>query len=129
MHHFACLLGYGAEAICPRLALETLAAMAAADKIGGDRPSPAEAQRRFKQAIEDGVLKVMSKMGISDVASYCGAQIFEAVGLAPEVVERAFVGTPCPIGGIGFAELEREIARARFAAATAASRSSRTPAT
>ena len=72
------------------------AAMAAADKIGGDRPSPAEAQLRFKQAIEDGVLKVMSKMGISDVASYCGAQIFDALGLAREVVDRAFVGTPSP---------------------------------
>ena len=126
VHHFACLLGYGAEAVCPRLALETLAAMAAADKIGGDRPSPAEAQLRFKQAIEDGVLKVMSKMGISDVASYCGAQIFDAVGLAREVVDRAFVGTPCPIGGIGFAELEREI-RERFEAATAAKPAAREP--
>ena len=112
VHHFACLLGYGAEAVCPRLALETLAAMAAADKVGGDRPSPAQAQMRFKHAVEDGVLKVMSKMGISDVASYCGAQIFDAVGLAHEVVDRAFVGTPCPVGGIGFAELEHEI-RAR----------------
>ena len=99
MHHFACLLGYGAEAICPALALETLAQLAAADKIGGDRPSPAEAQQRFRHAIEDGVLKVMSKMGISDVASYCGAQIFEMIGLAPEIVGAAFVGTPCPIGG------------------------------
>ena len=109
VHHFACLLGYGAEAICPRLALETLAALAAADKIGGDRPSPAEAQERFRAAIEDGVLKVMSKMGIADVASYCGAQIFEALGLAQEVVDRCFVGTASPVGGVGFAELEREL--------------------
>ncbi len=109
VHHFACLLGYGAEAICPRLALETLAQMAAKDKIGGDRPSSDEAQARFKGAVEDGVLKIMSKMGISDIASYCGAQIFEVVGLAPEIVDRAFVGTPCPIDGIGFAELEREL--------------------
>jgi glutamate synthase (ferredoxin) len=115
VHHFACLLGYGAEAVCPRLALETLAAMAAADKVGGDRPSPAEAQLRFKHAIEDGVLKVMSKMGISDVASYSGSQIFDAIGLAREVVDRAFAGTPCPVDGIGFAELEREI-RARYEA-------------
>jgi glutamate synthase (ferredoxin) len=119
VHHFACLLGYGAEAICPRLVLETLAQMAANDKIGGDRPSPAEAQLRFRHAIEDGVLKVMSKMGISDVASYCGAQIFDAIGLAQEVVDTAFVGTPCPIGGVGFAELEREIL-ARFEASQAA---------
>ncbi len=116
VHHFACLLGYGAEVICPRLALETLASMAAADKIGGDHPSPPEAQVRFKTAIEDGVLKVMSKMGISDVASYCGAQLFEAIGLAQEVVDVAFRGTPCPIGGVGFAELEEDV-RARLDAA------------
>jgi glutamate synthase domain-containing protein 2/glutamate synthase domain-containing protein 1/glutamate synthase domain-containing protein 3 len=109
VHHFACLLGYGAEAICPRLAFETLASMAAEDKVGGDHPSPEEAQLRFKRTIEDGVLKVMSKMGISDIASYTGAQIFDAIGLAQEVVDLAFVGTPCPIGGIGFAELEHEL--------------------
>ena len=62
-HHVACLLGYGAEAICPRLALETVAALAAADKVGGDRPSPAEAQVRLRTAIEDAVLKIMSKLG------------------------------------------------------------------
>ena len=107
-HHFACLLGYGADAICPRLALETLAALAAADKIGGDHPLPAQAQTRFREAIEDGVLKVMSKMGISELASYRGAQIFETVGLARDVVDRCFTGTPAPIGGVGFAELERE---------------------
>jgi glutamate synthase (ferredoxin) len=118
-HHFAALLGYGADAICPRLALETVAAMAAADKVGGDHPSPAEAQARFRKAIEDGVLKVMSKMGISDLSSYRGAQIFEAVGLAHEVVDRYFPGTPTAIGGIGLAELEREALgrlRAGFAA-------------
>jgi hypothetical protein len=73
-HDFACLLGYGADAVCPRLALETVAALAAADKLGGDQPSPAEAQLRYREAIEDGVLKIMSKMGIADVASYGGAQ-------------------------------------------------------
>jgi glutamate synthase (ferredoxin) len=107
-HHFATLLGYGADAICPRLALETVAALAAADKLGGDHPPPAEAQRRFRHAIEDGVLKVMSKMGISDVASYRGAQIFEALGLAREVVDRCLTGTPTALGGVDFAELERE---------------------
>ncbi len=109
VHHVACLLGYGAEAICPRLALQSVAAMAAQDKLGGDHPSPDEAQLRFRGAIEDGVLKVMSKMGISDVASYCGAQIFDAVGLADEVVERCFVGTSSSIGGLGFAELEQDV--------------------
>jgi len=112
-HDFACLLGYGADVICPRLALETVAALAAADKLGGDHPSPAEAQLRFRESIEDGVLKIMSKMGIADVASYRGAQLFEAIGLAPDVVEaclpnsildrrrrvrRAGTGDPCTLG-------------------------------
>ncbi len=108
-HDFACLLGYGADVICSRLALDTVAALAAADKLGGDHPSPAEAQLRFRESIEDGVLKVMSKMGIADVASYRGAQLFEAVGLAQDVVELCLPGTPSSIGGVGFAELEREI--------------------
>jgi glutamate synthase (ferredoxin) len=107
-HDFACLLGYGVDAVCPRLALETVAALAAADKLGGDQPSPAEAQLRYREAIEDGVLKIMSKMGIADVASYRGAQIFEAVGLARDVVDLCLTGTPSAIGGLGFAELERE---------------------
>ncbi len=113
-HHVACLLGYGAEAVCPRLALETVAALASADKVGVDRPSPTEAQARFRAAIEDAVLKIMSKMGIADVAAYCGAQVFDVLGLAQEVVDLCFAGTPSPVGGIGFAELERE-ALARFA--------------
>jgi glutamate synthase (ferredoxin) len=118
VHHFACLLGYGAEAICPRLALQTVATAAEADRLGGDRPSVAEAQVRFKQAIEDGVLKVMSKMGISDVASYCGAQIFDAIGLDRDLVESSFPGTHWFVSGVGLAELEAEIlARAAEAAA------------
>src|SRR6185295_2503945 len=67
-HMVAALLGYGADAICPRLALESVAQLAAADKVGGDRPSPEEGQQRLLAALEDGVLKVMSKMGISDVS-------------------------------------------------------------
>ncbi len=116
VHHFACLLGFGAEAICPRLALQTVAALAEADRLGGDRPSPAEAQLRFERAVEDGVLKVMSKMGISDVAGYCGAQIFDALGLDRAFVEECFPGTPCASGGLGLAELEQEsVARAASA--------------
>ena len=116
-HHFACLLGYGAEAIAPRLALQTVASLAANDRLGSDRPSPAEAQARYRKSIEDGVLKVMSKMGISDVASYCGAQIFDALGLDHELVETAFPGTASTTGGIGLAELEAEaLARAESAA-------------
>src|SRR5207245_10548075 len=111
-HDFACLLGYGADAVCPRLALETVAALAAAGQVGGDQPSPAEAQLRYREAIEDGVLKFMSKSGIADVASYRGAQVFEAIGLARDVVDACLTGTPRAVGGIGFAELEGE-ARAR----------------
>jgi glutamate synthase domain-containing protein 2/glutamate synthase domain-containing protein 1/glutamate synthase domain-containing protein 3 len=108
-HDFACLLGYGADAICPRLALETVAALAADDKLGGDHPSPAEAELRFRESIEDGVLKIMSKMGIAEVASYRGAQLFDAIGLARDVVDLCLPGTPTEIGGVGFAELEREL--------------------
>ena len=93
-HHFACLLGYGAEAICPRLALETVAALAAADRIGGDRPSPAEAQERFRASIEDGVLKIMSKMGIADVAATAARRSSTRSVSTHEVVDLCFAGTP-----------------------------------
>jgi len=108
-HDLACLLAYGADVVCPRLAIETVATLAAADKLGGDRPTTAEAQLRFRESIEDGVLKIMSKMGIAEVASYRGAQLFEAVGLARDVIDTCLTGTPSSIGGIGFAELEREL--------------------
>jgi glutamate synthase domain-containing protein 2/glutamate synthase domain-containing protein 1/glutamate synthase domain-containing protein 3 len=117
VHHFACLLGFGAEGICPRLALQTVAAAADADRLGGDRPSVAEAQVRLRTAIEDGVLKVMSKMGISDVASYCGAQIFDAIGLDGGLVESAFPGTHWFVSGVGLTELEAEILERAAAAA------------
>jgi glutamate synthase (ferredoxin) len=112
-HDFACLIAYGADAVCPRLALETIAALAAEDKLGGDHPSPAEAQLRFQEAVEDGVLKIMSKMGVADIASYRGAQLFEAVGLAQDVVDACLTGTASSIGGVGFAELEREVLQLR----------------
>ena len=115
-HDFACLLGYGADAVCPRLALETIAALAEQDKLGGDHPTPAEAQLRFRESVEDGVLKIMSKMGIADVASYRGARLFEAVGLASDVIDTCLAGTPSAIGGVGFAELERELIERRTAA-------------
>ena len=107
-HDFACLVAYGADAVCPRLALETVAALASDDKLGGDHPSPTEAQLRFRESVEDGVLKILSKMGIADIASYRGAQLFEALGLARDVVDLCLTGTPSEIGGVGFAELERE---------------------
>jgi glutamate synthase (ferredoxin) len=107
VHGFATLLGYGADAICPRLALATVAAEA--DRSDdGDLTSPA-AQSNFQAAIEAGVLKIMSKMGISTVDSYRGAQIFEVVGLAPDVVDVCFTGTPNVVGGMGWAALGDDV--------------------
>ncbi len=103
VHAFAALLGYGADAICPRLALATVASEA--DRVDdGDLTSP-EAQGRYQAAVEAGVLKILSKMGICTVDSYRGAQIFEVVGLAPEVVDVCFTGTPNVVGGIGWQAL------------------------
>jgi glutamate synthase (ferredoxin) len=117
-HMVATLLGYGADVVCPRLALETVAHLAAIDKVGGDRPTPDEAQARLLRALEDGVLKVMSKLGISDVASYRGARLFEAVGLDRRLCRRFFGGTHSAIGGIGLDRLERD-ALDRLAASVA----------
>ncbi len=103
VHYIACLLGYGADAICPGLALETVAHEA--DESDDAELVGPEAQQRLQSAMEDGVLKVMSKMGISTVDSYRGAQIFEVIGLGPEVVDLCFVGTPSVVGGVGWGEL------------------------
>ena len=120
-HNVACLLGYGADAICPRLALQSVAADADASEEGG--AVSAAAQENYQAAVEDGVLKIMSKMGISTVDSYRGAQIFEIVGLAPEVVGTSFAGTPSPVGGLGWDELGDDVlarhAEAGFEAAVA----------
>ena len=104
-HDLATLLGYGADAVVPRLLLETVAALADEDRIGGDNPSASVAQERLRAALEDGVRKVMSKMGICVLDSYRSAQIFEALGLAQEVVDRCFTGTTSVLGGLGFADL------------------------
>jgi glutamate synthase (ferredoxin) len=106
VHAVAALVGYGADAVCPRLALQTVAD--AADADDGDAVS-AEAQDRFRAAIETGVLKVMSKMGISTIESYRGAQTFEALGLADEVVGVCFTGTPNVVGGLGWAALGEDV--------------------
>lgn len=105
VHHFACLLGYGASAICPYLAIETVTAMAAREREGGRSETPEEAVRHYIQAIEKGLLKVMARMGISTLDAYTGAQIFELIGLRPEVVEWAFEGTPGVFGPVGLAEI------------------------
>src|SRR5207249_7408045 len=107
VHYIACLLGFGADAICPGLALETVAAEA--DNNADSELTGPEAQHRLRTAMEDGVLKVMSKMGISTVDSYRGAQIFEIIGLGPEVVDVCFTGTPSIVGGIGWDALGDDV--------------------
>jgi glutamate synthase domain-containing protein 2/glutamate synthase domain-containing protein 1/glutamate synthase domain-containing protein 3 len=113
-HHAAALLGYGAGAICPRLGLATAAGL----PRDGDA---ATAQARYLAALEEGVFKVMSKMGISTLDSYRGAQIFEAVGLDGEVIGICFAGTASPLGGVGFDELGEDVL-ARCEAARAAAK-------
>ncbi|WP_334144671.1 glutamate synthase-related protein [Rhabdothermincola sp.] len=107
VHSVAALIGYGADAVCPRLALATVAAEADADE--SESLVGSEAQDRLRAALEAGVLKILSKMGISTVDSYRGAQIFEVLGLGPEVVEVCFRGTPSIVGGIGWEELGRDV--------------------
>lgn len=114
VHAVACLLGYGADAICPRLALESISVMADTGQLG--ETLSWEAQARFQAAIEDGVLKIMSKMGISTLESYRGAQIFEALGLAEEVVEACLAGTASRVAGATFAMLETMIMERHAAA-------------
>ncbi|WP_324749415.1 glutamate synthase large subunit [Sphingomonas sp. LY54] len=101
VHHFCVLAGYGAEAINPYLAFETLAAMGHGD----------EDAARYRKAVGKGMLKVMSKMGISTFQSYCGAQIFDSVGLSTPFVERYFTGTATTIEGVGLDEIAEEAAR------------------
>jgi glutamate synthase (NADPH/NADH) large chain len=105
VHHFACLFGYGASAVNPYLALDTLRVLADAGQLAVEQE---KAQSQFIHAIEEGLLKVMSKMGISTLQSYRGAQLFEAVGLERELVERHFTGTPSRVEGVGLPELGRE---------------------
>ena len=106
VHHFALLIGYGAGAVNPYLALASVRQMADAGLLNGT--SPDYAQKNLIKASEKGVLKVMSKMGISTLQSYRGAQIFEAVGLNDELIGQYFTWTPSKIGGIGVDALERE---------------------
>ena len=107
VHHFATLIGYGAAAVNPYVMLETLDELAETGWLP-DEMSAEEAQKRAIKGIAKALLKTISKMGISTIPSYCGAQIFEAVGLEPELVERHFTGTPSRIGGIGLDVLARE---------------------
>jgi glutamate synthase (NADPH/NADH) large chain len=105
-HHVALLAGYGAAAICPYLAIETVRDLAAAGELGSITPDKAEAN--LVKALGKGILKIMSKMGVSTIASYTGAQIFEAIGLGDEVVATCFNGTASRLGGVGFGVLAQE---------------------
>jgi glutamate synthase domain-containing protein 2/glutamate synthase domain-containing protein 1/glutamate synthase domain-containing protein 3 len=107
VHHFALLVGYGATAVNPYLAFETLEEMVGSDLLGG--VTPEEAAKNYIKAIGKGLLKVISKMGISTLFSYCGAQIFEAVGLNKDLIEKHFTGTASRVGGVGIEEIGREV--------------------
>ena len=107
-HHFALLAGYGAEAVHPYLAMETLAEMA--HGLPGDL-SAEKAIYNYTKAVGKGLMKVMSKMGISTYMSYCGAQIFEAIGLNKSLVDKYFKGTASNVEGIGVFEVAEEALR------------------
>ena len=107
VHHFAVLIGYGASAINPYLMLDTVDELARDGRIAGVE-DPEEAERRIVKGLGKGLLKTISKMGISTIQSYCGAQIFEAVGLEKTLIDRHFTGTASRIGGIGLGVLARE---------------------
>jgi len=104
-HQFAVLLGFGATAVYPYLAYDVINDLIAKGELLGD---PIHAQANFRKGIEKGLLKVLSKMGISTVASYRGGQLFEAVGLSSEVVDQCFLGVPSRIQGATFADLEKD---------------------
>ena len=105
VHHFACLAGYGAEAINPYLAFETLTAIK--DELP-QKLDNKEILKRYIKSIDKGLLKVMSKMGISTYQSYCGAQIFDAVGLKSDFVAEYFTGTATRIEGVGLPQIAEE---------------------
>ncbi len=108
VHHMCVLAGYGAEAINPYLAFETLEQLRTQNR---SKLSAKEVQKNYVKALGKGVLKVMSKMGISTYQSYCGAQIFDAIGLSTELVDKYFTGTDTKIEGVGLAEIAQECVR------------------
>ena len=109
VHHVALLIGYGAAAVNPYLAMESVEDMARRGVITGITPE--KAVRNLVKALGKGVLKVMSKMGVSTVASYRGAQIFEAIGLSHSLVDQYFTGTTSRLGGVGLTTIAEEVAR------------------
>jgi len=109
VHHVALLIGYGAAAVNPYLAMETVEDMVRQKRITGITPE--KAVRNLVKALGKGVLKVMSKMGVSTVASYRGAQIFEAIGISNEVIDKYFTGTTSRLGGVGLDVLAQEVSK------------------
>jgi len=107
VHQVACLIGYGASAIYPYLAYQTINALQRAGELGD--VTLMQALTHFKKGIDQGLLKIMSKMGISTVGSYRGAQIFEALGLSEELIHDCFPGTPSRIGGVTYEHLAEDV--------------------
>ena len=113
VHHFAVLAGYGAEAVHPWLAMETIA------NIHKDLPGELSGEKaiaNYVKAVGKGLSKVMSKMGVSTYMSYCGAQLFEAIGINSDTVDKYFTGTPSRVGGLGVFEIAEEAVRRHQAA-------------
>jgi glutamate synthase (ferredoxin) len=109
VHQIACLLGFGATAVYPYLALDTLRDIL--DNGKSENLPVDQALKNYRKAIDKGLLKIMSKMGISTLFSYQAAQVFEAIGLSQSLIDECFYGTPSPIGGIGYLQIAQEIIR------------------
>ena len=109
VHHMACLIGYGAEAIHPYLALATVRHMAAEERQRTPL-EPEQAERNYINALDEGLRKILSKMGIATLDSYHGAQLFEAIGIGEELIDTCLVGTASRIAGIGWAEVAADVA-------------------
>ena len=107
VHHFASLIGFGASAVNPYLAFATLRTLHANGAFGDDTVE--EVLAHYAKAVDTGILKIMSKMGISAVSSYHGAQIFEALGIGQDVVDKSFTGTTCRIGGVGYEQIGADV--------------------
>ncbi len=116
VHQLGILIGYGASAVYPYLALE--AASQLSGQRGFENTRPRELRRNYLYSMEYGFLKVISKMGITTAMGYRGAQIFEAIGLNQDLVDRCFTGTPSRLGGIGLAEIEEDVRKRHSAAYT-----------
>ncbi len=106
LHHFAALIGYGASAVCPYLAYDSIASMTESKEI---KELPYDkCVRNFKNSVNEGLLKIMSKMGVSTISSYHGGQIFEAIGINSDLIDECFTNTASRVGGIGYEDIARD---------------------